>query len=125
MTLAFFGSPPDLAIIFVIALVIFGPKKLPEVGRQIGQAMREFRKLADEVTGAAHSVQDEVKSVYTPILNPPPVSHATSSPTVERAVTHQPFDQEPEHLMAPAVPAAEASAPPSESRSEDVTVKGH
>jgi sec-independent protein translocase protein TatA len=35
---------PELIVIFLLALIVFGPKKLPEMGRSIGQAMREFRK---------------------------------------------------------------------------------
>ena len=51
-------------IILIVALIVFGPKKLPEVGKQLGQAMREFRKMTDELTGAAHSVRDEVENVW-------------------------------------------------------------
>ena len=40
---------PELLIILVIALLIFGPKKLPEVGRSLGKALREFRKTSDEI----------------------------------------------------------------------------
>ena len=68
-----------------------------------------MRKMTDEVTGAAHSVQNEVESVYKPVLSPPheygnPYA-ATSSPTVEKAVGHRPYDQAPEDLMAPIIPA--------------------
>lgn len=65
-----FGSPPDLIIIFVLALLVFGPKKLPEFGRQIGMALKEFRKVSDEFTGAVSSVKDEVDSVYKPLILP-------------------------------------------------------
>jgi len=37
--------PADVAIAVIIALIIFGPKKLPEVGKQLGQAMRELRDI--------------------------------------------------------------------------------
>jgi len=40
---------PELLVILAIALLIFGPKKLPEVGRSIGKALREFRKTSDEI----------------------------------------------------------------------------
>jgi len=72
MELAFLGSPPDLLIVFVVALVFLGPKKLPEVGRQIGQALREFRKVTDEVTGAAHSVRSEIESAVHPLTKDQP-----------------------------------------------------
>jgi sec-independent protein translocase protein TatA len=40
---------PELLIILTIALLIFGPKKLPEIGKSIGKAIREFRKTTDEI----------------------------------------------------------------------------
>lgn len=40
---------PELLIILAIALLVFGPKKLPEVGRSIGKAVREFRRTSDEI----------------------------------------------------------------------------
>lgn len=36
---------PEMAVIMVVALLIFGPKKLPEIGRSVGKAIRGFRKL--------------------------------------------------------------------------------
>ena len=49
-----FGSIgfPELIVILSIALLVFGPKKLPEVGRSIGRALREFRKTSDEIKEA-------------------------------------------------------------------------
>jgi sec-independent protein translocase protein TatB len=41
-------SLPDTIFIFVLALVIFGPKKLPEIGRQIGKLVGEFRRASNE-----------------------------------------------------------------------------
>jgi sec-independent protein translocase protein TatA len=47
---------PELALILIIALVIFGPKKLPEIGRALGNAIRNFKsstnKAADELEDA-------------------------------------------------------------------------
>jgi TatA/E family protein of Tat protein translocase len=40
---------PDLLVILVIALIVFGPKKLPEIAKAIGRAMGEFKKTTDEV----------------------------------------------------------------------------
>jgi TatA/E family protein of Tat protein translocase len=39
---------PELLIIFVIALVVFGPRRLPELGRSLGRAITEFRRAAQE-----------------------------------------------------------------------------
>ena len=46
-----FGSIgfPEIILILVIALLIFGPKKLPEVGKSIGKAIREFKRASDEI----------------------------------------------------------------------------
>jgi len=46
-----FGSIglPELLLILAVALLVFGPKKLPEVGRTLGKAMREFKKSTEEI----------------------------------------------------------------------------
>jgi sec-independent protein translocase protein TatA len=45
-----FGSlgAPELVVIFVVALLVFGPKKLPELGRSLGEAIRGFKKATSE-----------------------------------------------------------------------------
>ena len=48
-------GPLELAIVLVIALVIFGPKRLPDLGRSLGSGMREFK---DSITGK-HDDEDE------------------------------------------------------------------
>lgn len=50
---------PELLIIFIIALLIFGPKKLPEVGRSIGKALREFRRTSDEIK---NKIEEEIQA---------------------------------------------------------------
>jgi sec-independent protein translocase protein TatB len=42
---------PELLVILIVALVVVGPQRLPELGRTIGRALREFRKVQDEVRG--------------------------------------------------------------------------
>ena len=39
---------PEMIFIFLLALVMFGPKKLPELGRQLGKALAEFKKASNE-----------------------------------------------------------------------------
>lgn len=43
---------PELGIILLIALIIFGPSRLPQIGRSVGKAIREFRESSTEVTKA-------------------------------------------------------------------------
>lgn len=40
---------PELIVIFVIALIVFGPKKLPELGRSLGKGIAEFKKATNEL----------------------------------------------------------------------------
>lgn len=49
-------GPAEVLVILVVALIVFGPKRLPEVGRQVGGAMRELRKMQDTVRGEIDSV---------------------------------------------------------------------
>jgi TatA/E family protein of Tat protein translocase len=50
---------PEMAVIFVIALVLFGPKKLPELGRRLGTAIGHFRRLRSEMKAAFdHELQN-------------------------------------------------------------------
>ncbi|MDY0405747.1 twin-arginine translocase TatA/TatE family subunit [Virgibacillus sp. 179-BFC.A HS] len=49
---------PGLILILVVALIIFGPKKLPEIGKAAGQTLREFKKSTRELT---EDVTDEIK----------------------------------------------------------------
>lgn len=49
---------PGLILILVLALIIFGPKKLPEIGRAVGQTLREFKKSAKELTS---DITEEIK----------------------------------------------------------------
>lgn len=51
---------PGLIIIFVLALIIFGPKKLPELGRAIGTTLKEFKKSTRELVA---DVEEDVKVV--------------------------------------------------------------
>ena len=52
---------PGLILILVIALIIFGPKKLPEIGKAVGQTLTEFKKSAKELTSDVVEEIDEVK----------------------------------------------------------------
>lgn len=52
---------PELIIILVIVLIIFGPSKLPEIGNAIGSGIRELKKATKEVEDAASLDEDKDK----------------------------------------------------------------
>ena len=49
---------PELVIILVIALIIFGPRKLPELGRSLGKSIGEFRKASNELK---NTLEEEIR----------------------------------------------------------------
>ena len=51
---------PELVIIFIVALVIFGPRKLPELGRSLGKGLTEFKRASNELK---RTWEDEVEAV--------------------------------------------------------------
>jgi sec-independent protein translocase protein TatA len=52
---------PGLILILILALIIFGPKKLPDIGRAFGQTLREFKKSTRELTEDVMKDLDEEK----------------------------------------------------------------
>jgi sec-independent protein translocase protein TatA len=60
-------GPLELVVVLVIALIVLGPKKLPEVGRSIGHGMREFK---DSLAGTSRDDEDEVHTLEA--HDPPP-----------------------------------------------------
>lgn len=53
---------PGLILIIMLALIIFGPKKLPELGRAVGQTLREFKTSARELTKDDDEINDAKKA---------------------------------------------------------------
>ena len=56
-----FGSlgMPELIVIFVIALIVFGPRKLPELGRSLGRGIAEFKKATNELQS---TLEEEIRA---------------------------------------------------------------
>ena len=50
---------PELIVIFVIALVVFGPRKLPELGRSLGKAIAEFKRATNELQ---NTLEEEIRA---------------------------------------------------------------
>ena len=84
---------PELVLILVVALVVFGPGKLPEVGSALGKSIREFRRATQALT-------DEVESIkrLEPLAAPSQPARAEVAPVPEKEVA----------LEASVSPAAES-----------------
>ena len=71
-------GPEEIVLILVIALIVFGPKRLPEIGRTVGRVLNEFRKVQDEVrdmvrfdlSDRAEPEPDPEPPVTTPVTTP-------------------------------------------------------
>ena len=79
-------SPIQLIIVLIIALVVLGPKRLPEVGRSLGKGIREFK---DSVSG--HDQPDEAPPTPTATIEPPATATYTA-PTTEQGPVHHTTD---------------------------------
>lgn len=76
-----FPNGPELIFIIALALIIFGPKKLPEIGKSIGQGLRELRKASREITSAFDftndlSLDDDDTSFSSSVIPPRPEADA-------------------------------------------------
>ena len=87
-------GPGELILILVIALVVLGPGKLPDVAQSLGKSLREFRKAASDVTDAAKVDAPAPSPAPTPPTTPPPSPNMPAIPA------------------APAAPDATAVEPP-------------
>jgi sec-independent protein translocase protein TatA len=91
-----FGSigMPELIIIFVIALIIFGPRKLPELGRSLGKSLSEFKRASNELRS---TLEEEIRiEEQREAVKPAPASTptVTAVPRTEEPVPPaQPVDQ--------------------------------
>lgn len=80
MHLLAFGIPsgPDLIILLVIVLVLFGAKRLPELARGLGQSVNEFKKAKDEFDKEVAKSPESPTS--TPSVQPPVTTSAKEEP---------------------------------------------
>ena len=91
-------GPGELILILIIALVVLGPGKLPDVASSLGKSVREFRKAATDVTDAAR--------LDTPAATPAAPTSAAPAPAAPA-----PAAQADAAPVAPAAPAPAATAP--------------
>lgn len=102
---------PELIIIFVIALLVFGPKELPKIGKTIGKAMGEFRRASDELKEGIQREIDLAEREQTETTpSPEPASSTVPAESPVAASESVP----PPQLELPMAQTAAESAPPSD-----------
>ncbi|HLG68828.1 MAG TPA: twin-arginine translocase TatA/TatE family subunit [Chloroflexota bacterium] len=105
-----FSHAPELIILLIIALVIFGPKKLPDLGKGLGQGIKEFRKAT---TGEADKEEAEKDAGATAVTaastTTPPIAEAPKASTDTTSTSPAATPPAP---AAPATPAAPTAPKP-------------
>lgn len=104
---------PELLIIFVIALLVFGPKELPKIGRTIGKAMGEFRRASDELReGIQREIdlaeREDQSGASVPTEAAPPVASAEAP---SAGTEEQPSQSMAEELSAPSLAPTVSETP--------------
>jgi sec-independent protein translocase protein TatB len=119
----------ELLVVLLIALIVVGPSRLPELSRSIGKGLREFRKVQDEVKDMVKLDLDEESKPARPTTPTAPGVHRTSKPVAPRRPGRLDGEDKPGTDEAPAqaeqagrdpsdgTPAAES--PPGESSAPD------
>ena len=105
-------GPLELVAIFVVALLVFGPEKLPEMGKQVGRAVKEFRKFQV-------SMQSQVRDVIEPITGPMMPSNGPLPPAPTNIKGTLPTEAE-----APNVPRSASIQNPEPAEEEEAAPPG-
>jgi Tat protein translocase TatB subunit len=78
---------PELFLIFVVALIVFGPRKLPEIGKSLGKMMGEFRRASNEFRSTIENEVEAEKIREAMRIEPPKVE---PTPAAEPAAAEPP-----------------------------------
>jgi sec-independent protein translocase protein TatB len=84
----------ELMVIFVIGLVVLGPKRLPELARTLGKSLAEFRRASNDLRREFMNATEEA-DLSTPLIaqhTPPPAPPAPATPPAASAPTTAPAD---------------------------------
>lgn len=97
---------PEIFLILVVALIVFGPRRLPEIGKSVGKMLAEFRKASNDFK---RTIEDEVEAERLREVDT--ARAATAPPTTTAPATEAPRVEPP---TPPAVSREEAPPPPIE-----------
>src|SRR5215212_9310389 len=90
---------PELIVIFVIALLVFGPKKLPELGKSLGKGIREFKRATDDLKANWDDHVRDVEETASDIKNDVKKDLPEISPTINSETSSS--DGQPEEPALP------------------------
>jgi sec-independent protein translocase protein TatB len=101
---------PEMLFIFLLALLIFGPKKLPELGRQLGRAITEFKRASNEfksqITDEMRALEaEEIMRSAEPVSITPPERPTVSTSSI------QPTEPVPPEVIPSAPPSTNGGQP--------------
>jgi sec-independent protein translocase protein TatA len=103
---------PDMIIIFVIVLIMFGAKKLPEFAKGLGQAVREFSKAKDNVNQEFHNASNAIENtLYHPPIEPQPLPASQAPVSLNKAAETAPSPS-PSPSPSPVAPEPVSGAHP-------------
>jgi len=96
---------PEMMFIFILALILFGPKKLPEIGKQIGKGLAEFKRASREFQS---QIEDEVRKleIESDLKNTIAPLSLTETVSSEPPMLTVRTDPQPEPVPPDAVPAS-------------------
>jgi len=74
---------PELILIFVVALIFFGPRKLPELGKSLGKSLAEFKRASNELRSTLdEEIRQEERRTQAPPTAAPPPPHSPTDPAL-------------------------------------------
>jgi sec-independent protein translocase protein TatA len=87
-------GPAEILVVLVVALVVFGPRRLPEVSRQVGGALRELRRVQESVRSEISTAMADEDDAPRPRRNPTVAVGAAVDPSVDDPVLDPALDLE-------------------------------
>ena len=109
----------EMLVIFIVALLVFGPKKLPELGKSLGKGIREFKKATEELKS---NWEDQVKDIAQPLNDVKRDIHNMGQNLKTDLYKHLEPSPEPEskdHVAQVVAETHEAPAVPAESSAKE------
>lgn len=95
---------PELMMIMLLALLLFGPKKLPEIGKQVGKALGEFRRASNDLKRSIQDEMDKAQAGLDSISNDPPKPEPKPEPPALAPAAGAVAQQKPAEPAPPSTP---------------------